>query len=122
MKAIITLTLLSIFLMLTPDISDAGSRDRHYAPDRDHSGYQQEQHRDRDGRHDRYWKKQQRYQKHDKHWKKHRSNRKVAYRTTPQRVVYRSAPTRVVYRRPVVYYPSSFLTVGVPSLNFHISW
>ena len=109
MKAIITLTLLSIFLMLTPDISDAGGRDRHYAPDRDHSGYQQEQHRDRDGRHDRYWKK-------------NRSNRKVAYRTIPQRVVYRPASTRVVYRRPVVYYPSSFLTVGVPNLNFHISW
>lgn len=125
MKTIITLTLLSVFLMMTPDISDAGGRDRHdrdYARDRDHSEYQQKHDRNHDGRHDRYWKKQQRHKKHDKYWKKHRKYRKVVYRTSPRRVVYRPAPTRVVYRRPSVYYPSSFLTVGVPNLNFHVSW
>ena len=124
MKTIIALTILSVFLILAPDISTADDRDRHdrhYSKDRHQVTYQQVNHRDHNGRHDRYWKKQQ-YNKHDQYRSRHRPQRHVVYRDYPQRVVYRPAPTRVIYRQPVVYYPSAYLTVGVPNLNFHISW
>lgn len=124
MKTLVALIVASCFLILTPDISDARDRDRHdrhYQKDRDHYSYQHARGYDQGKRHDGYWKKQYRHKKHDKYWKKHRRYRHDTYRHVPGRVVYRPAPVRVI-ERPVVYYPESYFTVGVPNLRFHFSW
>jgi len=124
MKAIIALIILSVFLIATPGIAKADGRDRHersYQKDRDHYSYQQVKRRDHDDHRDRYWKKHS-HKKHGKAWKKNRPNRRVVYRSYPQRVVTAPVRTHVIYREPAVYYPSSYFTIGVPNLNFHLSW
>ena len=124
MKATITLIILSIFLVVTPGLAKADGRDRHdrsYQNDRDHGSYQKGERGGHDARRDHYWKKQG-HKKHAKAWKKNRPSRKVVYRSYPRHVVYQPVRTRVVYREPAVYYPVSYLTVGIPNLSFHVAW
>jgi len=127
MKATIVLVILTLIWTVTPTLSEASGRDRHdqsYEKGRNHSVTQYERGGDhnrwRDYRHGQAWKKQQRV---EKRWqKKHRKQHHYANRSHSKRVVYRSAPTRVVYREPVVYFPSPYLTIGLPHLSFRVSW
>ena len=126
MRTIIALIVLSSFLILTPEISSAGDRERHdryYGKDRDHYSYKVERDRDhrweRDTHHGKAWKKQHRPQKY---WKKQRKHRHVVYAPPPKRVVYKPFMGRIVVHEPVVYYPSSYVTFGGPNLSFRVSW
>ena len=128
MRALIVLFTIMVIWGMTPAPADARDRDRHdrhYGKDRDHYVYKAEKNRgygNPDHRRENVSKKH-RHSKHDKHWRKHRHERHDVYRPYPKRVVYRAVPTRVVYREPVVYYyPSSYLSVGVPNLSFRVSW
>ncbi len=126
MRAILAMIVLSSFLFWTPDKAAAEDRDRYdryYGKDRDHYAYQVDRGRDhrwgREIRHARDWKRQHRP---ERYWKKHRRHRHAIYHSYRERIVYRPAPVRVIYREPVVYYPASYLTIGVPNLSFRVSW
>ena len=127
MRTIIVLLSVMIIWVMVPAMAVAKDRDHHdrqYGKDRDHYAYKAERDRDHrysDHRQGKEWRKH-RHLEHEKRWRQHRKERHVAYYPYRQRVVYRPAPTRIVYREPVVYYPSSYVSIGVPNVSLRFSW